>query len=271
MESGVKIKMNETEFIVKEYPNQIYSLSTPLWMRRERNGGAIMQTWFVVGSQAVLAIDSPVPEIPGFRTYIEEKFGLPVIMLNTHGHVDHIGCNRQFEIVYLAREDWTLAAGGGIKRSKEKNAVEGLGYEVIDIPDGIGISLGNRELTVYHLPGHTKGCVVLYEEATATLFGGDAVARRILYGMSDWTPLEEYLEKLRKIAKLKIDFLYSMHDDFALLNDMPGRIISNIEKNLERTEQVWKSPVDERIFKRILLGKNEEDMTYFDFVIPKTI
>jgi len=149
--------------------------------------------------------------------------------------------------------------------------VEGLGYEVIDIPDGIGISLGNRELTVYHLPGHTKGCVVLYEEATATLFGGDAVARRILYGMSDWTPLEEYLEKLRKIAKLKIDFLYSMHDDFALLNDMPGRIISNIEKNLERTEQVWKSPVDERIFKRILLGENEEDMTYFDFVIPKTI
>lgn len=148
MESGVKIKMNETEFIVKEYPNQIYSLSTPLWMRRERNGGAIMQTWLVVGSQAVLAIDSPVPEIPGFRTYIEEKFGLPVIMLNTHGHVDHIGCNRQFEIVYLAREDWTLAAGGGIKRSKEKNAVEGLGYEVIDIPDGIGISLGNRELTV---------------------------------------------------------------------------------------------------------------------------
>lgn len=89
--------------------------------------------------------------------------------------------------------------------------------------------------------------------------------------MSDWTPLEEYLEKLRKIAKLKIDFLYSMHDDFALLNDMPGRIISNIEKNLERTEQVWKSPVDERIFKRILLGENEEDMTYFDFVIPKTI
>lgn len=262
--------MNETEFMLKEYPNHIFSLSTPLWMKREVSGGAIMQTWLVVGSQAVLAIDSPVPEIPGFRAYIEEKFKLPVIMINTHGHVDHIGCNRQFEKVYLAREDWTLAAGGGIQRSEDENAWEYLGYEVVDIPDGFRISLGNRELNVYHLPGHTKGCVVLYEEATATLFGGDGVARRILYGMSDWTPLEEYLEKLREIARLKIDFIYSMHDDFALLSDMPNRIISNIEKELESTQQIWESPVDGRIFKRILVGGNEENLTYFDFVIPAT-
>ena len=267
----MKKKMNETEFILKEYPNHIFSLSTPLWMKREGKGGAIMQSWLVIGSRAVLAIDSPVPEIPGFRTFIEDKFGLPVIMLNTHGHVDHIGCNGQFEKVYLAKEDWTLAAGGGILRSKEENVKERLGYEVIDIPEGFQISLGNRKLTVFHLPGHTKGCVVLYEEATATLFGGDAVARRILYGISDWTPLEEYLEKLREIATLKIDFIYSMHDDFALLNDMPERIISNIEKNLECTEKEWKSPVDERIYKRILLGENEEDLTYFDFVISKSI
>lgn len=263
--------MNDTEFVLKEYPNHIFSLSTPLWMKREVKGGAIMQTWLVVGSKAVLAIDSPVPEIPSFRVYIEEKFGLPVVMLNTHGHVDHIGCNVQFEKVYMAKEDWALAAGGGIQRSEDENAWKCLDYEVVDIPDDFQISLGNRELTVYHLPGHTKGCVVIYEKATATLFGGDAVARRILYGMSDWTPLEEYLKKLREIAKLKIDFLYSMHDDFALLNDMPDRIISNIEKNLEQTELIWESPVDERRFKRILLGENEEDMTYFDFVIPKTV
>lgn len=269
MESGaVKQKMNDTEFIVKEYPNHIYSLSTPLWMKRERKGGAIMQTWLVAGSKAVLAIDSPFPEIPGFRAYIEKMFRLPVLMLNTHGHVDHIGCNGQFEKVYLAKEDWTLAAGGGVQRSEDENAWERLGYEVADIPDGFRITLGNRELTAYHLPGHTKGCVVLYEEATSTLFGGDAVARRVLYGMSDWTPLEDYLEKLREIAKLKIAFLYSMHDDFALLNDMPARIISHIEKNLERTEMIWESPVDARKFKRILLGENEEDLAYFDFVLP---
>ena len=104
-----KQKMNETEFILKEYPNHIFSLSTPLWMKREGKGGAIMQTWLVVGSKAVLAIDSPFPENPRFRTYIEERFGLPVNMLNTHGHVDHIGCNGQFEKVYLAKEDYESA------------------------------------------------------------------------------------------------------------------------------------------------------------------
>lgn len=65
--------MNETDFVCKEFPNDIFSLSTPLWMKREVRGGAIMQTWLVAGSCAV-------PEIAGFRAYIEEKFSLPVII-----------------------------------------------------------------------------------------------------------------------------------------------------------------------------------------------
>lgn len=262
--------MNETDFVLKEFPNDIFALSTPLWMKREVNGGAIMQTWLVVGSGAVLAIDSPVPEIAGFRAYIEGKFALPVIMVNTHGHVDHIGCNGQFEEVYLAKEDWALAAGGGTMRSMEENAERNLTYRVADIPEGVVISLGNREIIAYHLPGHTRGSVVFYDAATGTLFGGDAVARRILYGMSDWTPLEEYLKKLREIAKLRIEFIYSMHDDFALPGDLPERIVTNIEKNLGSTIMEWESPVDGRKFKRILLGENEEDIMYFDFVIPDT-
>ena len=262
--------MNETDFILKKFPNDIFALSAPLWMKREADGGAIMQTWLVTGSGAVLAIDSPVPEIAGFRAYIEEKFALPVIMVNTHGHVDHIGCNGHFEKVSLEKEDWAIASGGGIQRSREKNAERNLKYQVADSPEGTVISLGDREITAFHLPGHTKGSVVLYEAVTGTLFGGDAVARRILHGMSDWTPLEEYLAKLREIAKLRIEFIYSMHDDFALPNDMPERIASNIEKNLGSTVMEWKSPVDGRKFKRILLGRNEADIRYFDFVIPDT-
>ena len=73
-----------------------------------------MQSWVVTGSHAVMVIDSPVPENPAFRDSIETTFGLPVIMVNSHGHIDHIGCNAQFSEVYMAKEDWALACGGGI-------------------------------------------------------------------------------------------------------------------------------------------------------------
>lgn len=260
--------MKKTDFFLKEYPNCIYSLSTPLWMKREVKGGAIMQTWLVKGSEVVLAIDSPCPEIPGFHSFIEENFKLPVIMLNTHGHIDHIGCNKQFGKVYLAKEDWELASSGGVQIDKEHISIEDIGYECVDIPEGFNISLGNRELTAHHIPGHTRGSVVVYEEATSTLFGGDSVSRRILYGLSDRTPLSKYLERLEYISNLNTDYIYSSHDDFQLLSDMPKRIISNITENIKKTNLIWTSPIDGRKFKRIVKGKSEEDLSYFDFVIP---
>ena len=37
------------------------------------------------------------------------------------------------------------------------------------------IDLGDRALTVLHLPGHTPGEIGLWEETTRTLFSGDCV------------------------------------------------------------------------------------------------
>jgi glyoxylase-like metal-dependent hydrolase (beta-lactamase superfamily II) len=41
------------------------------------------------------------------------------------------------------------------------------------VEEGDVIDLGDRTLTVLHLPGHTPGEIGLWEEATRTLFAGD--------------------------------------------------------------------------------------------------
>lgn len=259
---------NATEFILKEFPNEIYSISSDLWMQQKEPGGAIMQTWIVKGNTQLLVIDSPIPEKEGFRAYIENIFNLPVVMVNSHGHIDHIGCNSQFQVVWQSKEDWTLTHGGGISRSNEKCLSNKLEYQLLDLKDGHEFDLGNRKIKTYSLPGHTKGSIVLYDEKSKSLFSGDAVARRILYGMSDWTPLKEYFEALNRIKKLDIETIYSMHDSFSLPGDMPERIIENIIMNLHNNFDIWVSPVDGREFRRIHLGKDELDINYFDFVIP---
>ena len=79
----------------------------------------------------------------------------------------------------------------------------------------------------------------------------------------------EYLDSLKQIETLNIKKIYSMHDDFALPADMPQRIIDHITKYLRNTKDRWKSPVDGKWFRRIHFLENEEDMNFFDFVIPE--
>lgn len=257
------------EIYFTEYGNGIYALRTKRWMQRQTAGGAIMQSWVVTGSHAVMVIDSPVPENPAFRDRIETTFGLPVIMVNSHGHIDHIGCNAQFSEVYMAKEDWALACGGGIAPDPAGYQEGKLPYQLRPLMDRQTISLGNREILPIHLPGHTKGCYVFYDAMTKTLFGGDAVTRRVLYGMSDWTPLEIYLQHLGSLQALPIERVFSAHDDMELPADMPARMIANIREHIASTQEKWESPVDGRIFRRILLGETEEDVEFFDFVIPE--
>ncbi|MGW3660050.1 MBL fold metallo-hydrolase [Streptomyces sp. NPDC005151] len=43
------------------------------------------------------------------------------------------------------------------------------------LTDGDTIDLGNRQLTVLHLPGHTPGSIALYDPRAQMLFSGDIV------------------------------------------------------------------------------------------------
>ena len=258
----------ESTFYKKEYGNGIYAVSHPGWAETCVPGGAIMQTWVVAGDELILAIDSPVPEIEGFRTYLEQEFGRPVMMVLSHGHIDHTGCSGQFEEVYLSKRDWLLLLGGGVKPAQNLNGLEKLPFRLKDLADDTRISLGNRDILCIPIPGHTPGSMVFYDERSHGLFSGDAVARRVLYGLSGFTPLEQYLDALRGLKKFPVDRIYSMHDDFALPGDLAEKIIYYITDHLSGTPLTWQLPGDDRMFRRILLGQNEADPEYFDFVIP---
>lgn len=260
-------------FYTKDYGNGIYSVSHPEWAGAAGPGEAVMQTWAVEGRDWIFAIDSPEPEVRGLRSYLEETFGKPVFMALTHGHIDHIGCNGQFEEVFLSRRDWPLLLGGGIHPlecppEELEQRLTSLPYRLRNIEDYGTIDLGDRKLLCIPLPGHTPGSMLFYEEATRSLFSGDAAARRILYGMSGWIPVEEYLEGLRRLESYPIDRIFSMHDDFALGGDLPGRIVRNITEHLGRTALIWHPPGEETEFLQILLGKDEADPEYFSFVAP---
>lgn len=128
---------------------------------------------------------------------IGEKNLKPIILLNTHGHVDHIGANKEikdrFNIPLLIHVDDQIL----LKESHRVELAFLLGAKESPLPDGFledgqEIKAGNISLRVLHTPGHTPGSVSFLGDGF--LFSGDTlfnggVGRTDLPGGS-WERLE---------------------------------------------------------------------------------
>ncbi|HTI10098.1 MAG TPA: MBL fold metallo-hydrolase [Puia sp.] len=114
--------------------------------------------------------------------YVQQKGLSPKLLLNTHCHLDHIFGNK---FVY---DTWDLPLH---LHEKEKPVLDnapaaglrwGLPFEnyrgeLIFMAEGDRINLGENELEVLFLPGHSPGSVGFYCAAQGFLIGGDVLFR----------------------------------------------------------------------------------------------
>lgn len=85
----------------------------------------------------------------------------------------------------------------------------------ITLTDGQTIYLGDRELTVLHLPGHSPGGVALYDKRDLTLFSGDLIYdldtdEQLLDGLHG-SDIDDYLASMQRLQDLDVDRVYCGH------------------------------------------------------------
>jgi len=122
---------------------------------------------------------------------------MPAVVLNTHGHVDHIGGNVDIVQKYGVPLAMHPADAGMLKVSDHIELSLLLGARNSPPPDrllaeGDKIAVGRVSLRVIHIPGHTPGSIGFV--ADGVLFSGDTlfcggVGRTDLPGGS-WKDLE---------------------------------------------------------------------------------
>ncbi len=142
--------------------------------------GPIMANCFILGCEQTLeaAVIDPGDDADRIlRALAESKLTVKMI-INTHGHFDHVGANKRMKEVTGAPLMIHPLDAPMLDQLSRSASAWGLAADNSPAPDrmldeGDTITFGRITLTVIHTPGHTPGGISLYTDPH--LFVGDTL------------------------------------------------------------------------------------------------
>lgn len=185
--------------------------------------------YLVEGNTKAAVIDTGAG-FGNLKAVIETLTKLPYIVLNTHGHLDHIGGNYQFGSAYLNELDFKMANteklqgewNDFVKKAKKEPGFYGNEYlqtahgpkefKKIPLKNKQILDLGGRSLEVFFVPGHTWGSVVFLDRENRILFSGDSIVSTPILIFDTYSAnVKEFKSALIELEKEEFDIIFPGH------------------------------------------------------------
>lgn len=168
--------------------------------------GPIMANCFILGCEQTLeaAVIDPGDEADRILRALAEYNLTAKLIINTHGHFDHVGANKRLNAVTGAPILIHPLDAPMLAQLADSAAAWGMQADNSPPPDrelqdGDDVTFGKIRLTVVHTPGHTPGGISLYTAREVfvgdTLFAG-SIGRTDFPGGSFATLKESIQQKL---------------------------------------------------------------------------
>lgn len=192
-------------------------------------------SYLVMGDKRAALIDTG-DNLADLRELVRKLTNLPVFVMNTHCHLDHIGGNYLFDEVWafdhrVSRA--TSALGVGHEKAKEVIQPGSLRKPIPEpfceddycippyrvthwIKDGEDIELGNRRLKAIYSPGHAPDHLMFFEKESGYLWTGDIFYTGCVYTHLPWGDLDTFIRtyKERVVPLLdQVNILLPSHND----------------------------------------------------------
>ena len=203
--------------------------------------------YLITGSEKALLVDT-ANGYEDLAEIVRSLTDLPVIVVNTHGHGDHVLGNVYFAEAWLHPADFWLYEACA-EHLKDKLMEQGLQFcPVRALEIGQIFDLGGVQLEVVDLKGHTAGSIGLLDKDARIIYTGDGLNTHIWMQLDHSLSIATVLETFRKLkAEHSQDFDYVAHGHTKVLRDK--EILDWMIKGCEE----------------ILAGRTEKDMDYHYF------
>jgi glyoxylase-like metal-dependent hydrolase (beta-lactamase superfamily II) len=198
---------------------EVYKVAPSVFAIYEPHQSEETISYLIAGEKKAVLFDTGMG-ISNLKNVTSDLTRLPVIVLNSHTHDDHVGDNWQFTTIYAMDTDFTRKNAQGSRQ----DAQEEVGADQICgtlpkgfdpktyvtrpwkitayIHDGDRIDLGGRTLEVLATPGHTPDAISLLDRANGLLFTGDTYYPATIWLYRPETDFDAYDASIRRLAAL---------------------------------------------------------------------
>jgi glyoxylase-like metal-dependent hydrolase (beta-lactamase superfamily II) len=188
--------------------------------------------WLIKGQTQDVLIDTGLG-VSSLRQYIASLIDKPLLAIASHIHFDHAGGMHEFEQCAIhAAEAEALRRGDDYEAlcTPEQGWVQEEHFELLPhaeftveqytlhgaeptqvLQEGDVLDLGDRALEVLHLPGHSPGCIALYDSRSQELFSGDVIYDGELLDELHCSHIPTYIATYERLQNLSVETIYPGH------------------------------------------------------------
>jgi glyoxylase-like metal-dependent hydrolase (beta-lactamase superfamily II) len=198
---------------------EVYEVSPSVFAIYEPHQSEETIGYLIAGANRAVLFDTGMG-IGDLKTLTRHLTSLPIIVLNSHTHDDHVGNNWQFSTIYDMDTGFTRQSAKGSSADAQSeiapsevcgNLPQGFDPKAYAtrpwkitryIHDGEEIDLGGRSLQVIATPGHTPDAICLFDKANGLLFTGDTYYPGTIWLYRPETDLDAYAASVHRLAAL---------------------------------------------------------------------
>ncbi len=225
-------------------------------------------SYLVLGEDRAALIDTGCG-IGNIRALVEEFTDLPVVVVNTHSHNDHVAQNYMFDDVAIFDDPVARdrAQKGCSNEEMAHLIAEGMTWKPLphdfrpgnyNVPpfevtrwlkDGDLINLGGRSLEVIHTPGHSPDSVCLLDRNARLLWTGDLFYTGAIYTYLPGGDIDTFVESYKKIIGLfpYYDRLMPSHNEPWVEKEVLRDVLKAVEIIREGKEKKYIEGIDGNI------------------------